>query len=291
MTMKPIITILSVLFIVACSEEIDLPLKSQGTRMLVVEGQITTDTTAHSVRLSYTADYYETGSNEVENAVVTISDGTNTLQLTEDASRKGLFRTPSDFYGVPGKTYKLTVSGVDSDEDGETETYTAESKMPDLPEVDSIRLAVVHKFYTDVLQISYYTPEEDPVPGDAYLYRASVNQVMVTDSLHEWVFTDDRLFNGQKAVDEPVIYLDQDIEQYKVKDGDRIMLETSHIPWDYYKFLNDALWEYWGSDPFGGNPANIPTNISGPRKAWGFFAAYAIDRKVKTLKPGDWQTN
>jgi hypothetical protein len=110
---------------------------------------------------------------------------------------------------------------------------------------------------------------------------------MVTDSLHEWGFTDDRLFNGQKIADEPVIYLDQEIEQYKVKNGDRIMLETSHIPYEYYRFLNDALWEYWGSDPFGGNPANIPTNISGPRKAWGFFTTYATVRNMKTLKIGE----
>jgi len=140
------------------------------------------------------------------------------------------------------------------------------------------------------LQISYYS-QEDPTPDDAYLYRASINNFMVTDSLHEWGFTDDRLFNGQKIADEPVLYLDQEIEQYKVKDGDQIMLEFSHIPYEYYKFLNDALWEYWGSDPFGGNPSNIPTNISGPRKAWGFFAAYAIVRKAKTLEINAKQTD
>jgi hypothetical protein len=280
---KYMIYIFAALLIGACTEEIDLPLKSQGTRMLVVEGQITTDTTAHWIKLSYTSDYYETDSEEIENASVSVSDGTSTYQLTEDAQQKGLFKTTPDFYGIPGKTYKLTISGIDTDEDGEAETYTSESKMPDFPMVDSIRVAVVHKFYTDVLQISYYA-QDDPAPGDAYLYRASVNQVMVTDSLNEWSFTDDKIFNGQAAVDEPVLYLDQEIEQYKVKDGDKIMLETSHIPHEYFLFLNDALWEFYGSDPFGGNPANIRTNIYGPRKAWGFFAAYAIVRKVKTLK-------
>ena len=278
-----IFTMLAAVLVTACSEEIDLALKSQGTRMLMVEGQITSDTTAHQIKLSYTSDYYEPGGNPVEGAAVTVSDGTNTYVLTEDAQQKGLFKTAADFYGVPGKTYHLTITGVDSDEDGEDETYTAESTMPAFPVLDSIRVAVVHKFYTDVLQISYYS-QEDPTPDDAYLYRASINNFMVTDSLHEWSFTDDELFSGQRAEDEPVIYLDQEIEQYKVEDGDQIMLELSHIPYPYYQFLDDALWEFYGSNPMSGNPANIRTNISGPRKAWGFFAAYSIDRKIKVLK-------
>ncbi|MEN6456173.1 MAG: DUF4249 domain-containing protein [Prolixibacteraceae bacterium] len=282
---KNIHYILGLFLLVACKEEIDLPLKDHGTRMLVVEGQITTDTTAHWIRLSYTTNYYDMESYTVEGASVTVSDGTTSYVLTEDPQKKGLFKTAADFYGMPGKTYRLTITGVDSDEDGEDETYTAESTMPAMITVDSIRVDVVHKFYTDVLQISYNT-QEDPAPNDAYMYRAAVNGVMVTDSLHEWGFTDDRLFNGQKIEDEPVIYLDQEIEQYKVNNGDRIMLETSHIPHEYYKYLNDALWEYWGSDPFGGNPANIPTNISGPRKAWGFFTTYAIARNVKSLRIG-----
>lgn len=267
----------------ACTENIDLPLKSQGTRMLVVEGQITSDTTAQWIKLSYTSDYYDTLSDVVENASVSVSDGTNTYVLTEDPREKGLFKTDPGFYGIPGKTYRLTVSGIDTDKDGETETYTSESTMPGFPVVDSIHVSVVHKFYTDVLQISYFALD-GPAPDDAYLYRASINNVMVTDSLHEWGFTDDQIFNGQRLKDEPVIYLDQDIEQYKVKDGDLITLETSHIPHEYYQFLDDALQEFYGSNPFGGNPANIRTNISGPRKAWGFFAAYAIDRKQRTLK-------
>ncbi|MDD4193529.1 MAG: DUF4249 family protein, partial [Mangrovibacterium sp.] len=102
---KNILYILAVTLLVACKEEIDLSLKSQGTRMLVVEGQITSDTTAHQIKLSYTSDYYEPGGNPVEGAAVTVSDGTNTYVLTEDAQQKGLFKTAADFYGVPGKTY------------------------------------------------------------------------------------------------------------------------------------------------------------------------------------------
>ncbi len=280
---KFIYYIVAAVVFTACTENIDLPLKSQGTHQLVVEGQITTDTTAHWVRLSYSSDYYDPVSAHVENAIVSISDGSNTFSLTEDTENPGLFKTAPDVFGLPGKTYTLTISRIDTDEDGETETYTAQSLMPDKPMVDSIHVSIEHKFYTNVLQVSYYG-NEDPTPGDAYMYRVSINHVMVTDTLHEWSITDDEVYNGQRAVDEPVIYLDQKIEQYKVKNGDIITLESSHIPYEYYKFIFDALWESHGSDPFGGTPANIRTNISGPRKAWGFFAAYAVDRKSKVIK-------
>jgi hypothetical protein len=56
---KFIYYIVAAVVFTACTENIDLPLKSQGTHQLVVEGQITTDTTAHWVRLSYSSDYYD----------------------------------------------------------------------------------------------------------------------------------------------------------------------------------------------------------------------------------------
>ena len=280
---KNILFFLIIALVTSCVEDIDLPLKSSGTRMLVVEGQITTDTTAHWIKLSYTADYYNNVSDPVEDATVTVTDGETAFVLTEDPQHKGLFTTAADVYGLPGKTYTLTITGIDTDKDGETETYTAESVMPAFPKVDSIQAGIFHKFFTDVLQVDFWG-EDSPTPGEAYLYKVTINNVMVTDSLNEWGFSDDEVYNGQKAIAEPVMYLDQKQEQYVAKDGDVIGLEYAAIPYQYYKFLFDAVWEWNGADPFGGNPANIRTNITGPRKAWGFFTTNAIVRKSAILK-------
>jgi len=282
--MEKIIYIILLIFIVSgCTENIDLALNSMDTRMLVVEGQITSDTTSQWIKLSYTSDYYDTLAYNVNNVNVMVSDGTNTCVFSEDPEVAGLYKTKSDYYGIPGKTYKLTISGIDTDEDGQTETYTAESKMPDIPLVDSIRLSLEHKFYIDVLQISIYaldSPEKD----DAYMYKLYKNNFLLTDSLSEWRTAEDELFNGERLEDEPVIYLNQDIDEYKVKGGDLYTLVTSHIPHDYYLFLEEAQEEYRGSNPFSGNPANISTNISGPHKACGFFAAYSTDWKEKVFR-------
>jgi len=282
--MGKIIYIILLIFIVSgCTENIDLSLNSIDTRMLVVEGQITSDKMSQWIKLSYTSDYYDTLEYNITNASVMVSDGTDTCVFSEDLKVAGLYKSKSDYCGIPGKTYKLTISGIDADQDGQTETYTAESKMPDIPIVDSIRLSLEHKFYIDVLQISIYaldSPEKD----DAYMYKVYKNNYLLTDSLSEWRADEDELFNGERLEDEPVIYLDQDLDEYKVKDGDLFRLGTSHIPHDYYLFLEDAQEEYQGSNPFSGNPANISTNIYGPHKAFGFFAAYSTDWKEKVFR-------
>ena len=282
--MGKIFYIIFFIFIISgCSENIDLALNSMDTRMLVVEGQITSDTTSQWIRLSYTSDYYDTLEYNVSDANVMVSDGTDTCFYTEDSNVAGLYKTTSDYFGIPGKTYKLTISGIDSDNDGEMETYTSESTMPDIAVVDSIHLSLEHKFYIDVLQISYYA-QDSPEEDDAYMFRVYKNNVLLTDSLSEWRTTDDELFNGERLEDEPVIYLNQEIDEYKVKDGDLYTLETSHIPYDYYLFIEDAQEEYQGSNPFSGNPANISSNISGPHEACGFFVAYSSYRNEKIYK-------
>ena len=270
-------SILFVTILYSCTEDIELKLKGHGTRMLVVEGQITSDTTAHWIKLSYTADYFNTEEESVENAVVSISDGTNIFALTESPTTPGLFFTAPDIYGIPGLTYTLTISGIDTDEDGETEVYHAESTMPSAVYMDKIALSIEHIFFTDVLRISFDAQE----PGEernAYLFKVSYNGVMVTDTVYEWGYAHDEWYNGFAIVDEPVFYLDQKEEQYVINNGDIVTVEFSNIPVDYCYFLSEVVQEYYGSSPFSGNPANVRTNISGPRKAWGFFSAYHTHR-------------
>ena len=270
-------SILLVVVLYSCSEDIDLNLKGHGTRMLVVEGQITSDTTAHWIKLSYTADYFNIEEEKVENAEVSISDGTNTIILNESVDKPGLFLTDPDFYGIPGRTYTLTISGVDSDEDGVAETYHAESKMPSKLLMDNIYLSIDHIFFTDVLRIScdFKDPAEE---RNAYLFKASYNGVMVTDTIYEWAYAHDEWYNGVTIFDEPIFYFDQNEEQYVINDGDNVTVEFSNIPLEYYYFLNEAVQAYYGSSPFSGNPANVRTNINGTRKAWGFFSSYYIQR-------------
>jgi hypothetical protein len=284
--MKSAITLLilsAITYLPACVEQIELPLESADTRMLVVEGQFTSDTTIQTIRLSLTSDFYETNTDPVENATVSVTDGTNTYLFMEDPKIRGLYKTPAETYGMPGKKYKLMISGTDTNGDGETESYTAESQMPAMSGIDSINVSIENLFSTDMLRVSYYG-QEDPAPNDAYLFRLRINTWLVTNNLNECTISEDQTYNGQYMIDEPAIYFIQK-DRYVRNGVELITLESCHIPYDYYLFLNDVRWESLGSDPFSGNPANIRTNITGTHKALGFFAAYSITRKSKIFKP------
>ena len=102
----------------SCTEKIDIELDNTYTR-LVVWGELTTDTTVHTVRLTRTAGYFfNQPALGVSDAQVTIDDGETTIILTENVQIKGTYETPPDYFGVPGKIYTLDISGVDIDGDG-----------------------------------------------------------------------------------------------------------------------------------------------------------------------------
>ena len=53
-----VLTFLPVLIFSGCEEIMDLQFEGSGLKTLVVEGQITTDTMAHQVMLSWTGDFF-----------------------------------------------------------------------------------------------------------------------------------------------------------------------------------------------------------------------------------------
>ena len=80
--MKNTLFIVTALLVLsACSERIEIELDSTYERQ-VVEGHLTTDTTAHWVRLTRSKDYF-VGDHVplVSNALVTLSDGNGSIQL------------------------------------------------------------------------------------------------------------------------------------------------------------------------------------------------------------------
>jgi hypothetical protein len=270
----------------SCTEEMDINLDSTYTR-LVVDGLITTDTTSHYVRLAKSASYfYNQPLEAVSNARVTLSDGTNSIELTESTTKPGYYYTPADYYGVAGKTYSITIAEVDIDDDKVTETYSASSYLHPLAKADSIALEQ-SKFSDDIYEVMFYG--QDPAEThDYYLFKVRRNGVMVTDTLTEASYTDDEMFNGKYVNNVSVGMLNTNKTDEDFQVGDTITLEFSDISHKYFIYLNELFSEANGSSPFGGQSANISTNIEGSNnKAIGFFTAYAIDRLSYKVKQSD----
>lgn len=271
-----IITIYALfLFITSCTERIDIDLKDNYTR-LVVEGSITTDTTAHSIRLTKTSSYYYNEAPPiVSGANVSISDGLQQFILTE--IQPGMYTTDSNVYATPGKTYILNITL--SEPIGIQKDFSASSYLPPISELDSVDLV----FHSDWAKMGMWEVKcyvQEPPTTDFYRFLIYKNNKLLTDSLNEWFVTDDKFFNGNYTNGASIAYLNQASNSESLQVGDQVTVEVNNISKAYANFLWDAQAEARGSNPlFSGPPANVKGNIS--NGAVGFFAAYSITRKSK----------
>lgn len=274
MKYRNIILVCSVFIILAtsCTERIDIELNDSYTR-LVVDGAITTDTMAHTVRLSKTSSYYyNLPAPAVSGAMVSITDGELTYNLYEDSP--GVYRTADSVHGLDGHTYTLNVELASPV--GGFSDYAASSKIYPVANLDSINLQF-HEDWSEygIWEIKCFVLE--PPTVDFYRFLVSKNMQMLSDTLNEWIITDDKFFNGNYTNGLPIGYLDQGAADQVVLQGDTVGVEINSIGKEYYDFIVSAQTELFGSNPlFSGPPANIAGNIN--NGGFGYFSAYSVTR-------------
>ena len=271
---------------VGCTENIvDIHLDSTRPR-LVVEGYISTDTTRQMVKLSKMGDALKKNPIEVvSNALITISDGTSTFNLTEDQNIKGTYYTATNVFGVVGRTYSLLIKNVDINSDQVMEEYTAQSLLKGINPVDSIQIVRNSSNpYDKGWSVNLYTL--DPGNGrNFYLIKVRKNNILMTDSIFKYSTSDNSIFNGKYFDGFPVYNLREDRVDERVKSGDLITLELYGITEDYFSFINSYISDYNPKIPIISGPsANIPTNIKPIDDAVGIFAAYSIKRRSVVYK-------
>ncbi len=282
---KILIILLSAIIIsvvtVGCTEKID-DIRLDTTRpRLVVEGYISTDTTRQMVKLSKMGDALNKNPIEVvSNALITISDGTSTFNLTEDQNKKGTYYTSPNVFGVVGRTYRLLIKNVDVNNDLVMEEYTAQSLLKGLNPVDSIRVVRNSTNYYDKgWSVNLYMLDQGN-GRNFYLIKILKNNQLMTDSIFKYTTSDNSNFNGKYYDGFPVYNLREDREDERVKSGDTITLEMYGITEDYFAFINSYISDYNPKLPiFSGPSANIPSNIKPFDDAVGIFTAYSIKRK------------
>lgn len=271
----------------ACREKIDINLDGTYTR-LVVEATMTTDTTAHTVILSRTTDYYEPSSEDlyISNALVSITDGEQVYHLTEDSVKKGHYRTEPWVYGQIGKTYTLQISGVDMDQDGESESYTATGTMPAITDkLDSIGAVYgrgMPPFFAmnKAMGWNILLYAEDPPTKEYYIFVLSINDTLYYNTIANYVrmpddFTQGLYINGLS------IFFIEDGRNLKI--GDTVGVEARSITAGYNQYISDVRDAISSSVPvFGSTPANVRGNIS--NGAIGYFAVYSNRRAYMILK-------
>ncbi len=270
-----------------CTERMDdVELKSKDP-VLVVFGGITTDTMAHSIRLTISDNYFAnkpatpvTGAN-VE-IVVMDKDSTieDIISLEESDEKNGNYYTAPGIYGEINKSYHLSITGVDIDDDGITEEYSATSGIDSVGKIDSIKLKYINTFI-EGWELKVYA--WDPPEKNYYLFKVRINNTLVTDTLNEWFIQDDAPFNGNYTNGIASQYLQFRKKDERTEKGDTVTFELGNISLEYYNFIMHVQTETSPQIPiFSGPPANISTNLT--NGAFGFFYAYAV-AKCSTVAP------
>lgn len=273
---------LAVTSLESCTEIIDIELDSTYRR-LVVYGEITTDSLHHQVELSASSDYfYNQPAPRISGALVELEFEEELIVLEEIDTLPGIYRAPVAFKGIPGVSYKLSISQVDVDEDGVNEEYLAESTMPGALLLDSINLSYFKSPFASGYQVLLYAL--DPPSREWYNFKIWKNSDLLTDTLIKYSVQSDDFFNGNYIFGLPVGFLSDDEPREALQEGDTVTFELNSIDQEYYNFVTDAQLEIFGNNPlFSGPPANVSSNIKNGGQ--GVFTAYSIERISRTVPP------
>jgi hypothetical protein len=267
-----------ILFLTGCEEIMDLEFEGDETKTLVVEGMITTDTTAHKVMLSWTGDYFKKLPQDMATgATVTISDGDKTFNLTEN--QPGIYETSPDVYGEVGKSYTLRIRFQDSTEYSGTDKISYCTHLDTIAQTDNFD----HGFFGIEIygyNVLFSAQEPEPV-GDNYIFLMYFNDSLCTDTLTKIGFISDEFFNGNYIDTLAIFFIGED--QF-IGDSMKVTLEIQSINIEYYDYLTGLMLEtVWRGSPWDGPPANVPSNMD--NGARGYFRASDVNRKTKYFYP------
>jgi|GEM_PF-87465 hypothetical protein len=254
-----------------CTETIELELESVSRR-LVVDGMVMSDQKMHYVRLTESVSFFnDSASPPVSGADVFLSDGEQIERLVESGELPGFYISSGEIEGEPGKTYSLSISGVDIDDDGVEESYSARSYLPPVTAPDSIEM--VYDEGWEIWKVLLYA-SDNPETEDYYLFRVYKNGSLMSDNLSEFSIVSDKFFDGGTADGVWIQSIDAGSNNDLFEPDDVITLQMCGITEEYYRFVESVQRENRRRYPlFSGPPANAKGNVT--NGALGFFTAFS----------------
>ncbi len=271
-----ILILVSLIVGISCTERMDLDTEfgDDFPRYMVVEAFLSTDTTEHTVKLSWSKKLdNEERPEKISNALISITGNGQTVELDEE--EPGIYRTPANFYGVAGNAYHLTIDNVDVDDDGEPDLITATDSIIPVPPLDSITLHWIEPWAAWSVKIYAQEPADQ---RNYYMFNSYINDTLITDTLYEVTITDDYLINGIYINGLEVYYFNQEDTDEALYDGDTVTIALSSLTEQAFEFLWQAQTESGYSAPvFSGPPSNVDNNMEG-KNVIGFFLTHDITR-------------
>lgn len=262
------VIILSAFIFLSCDKAVVLDLEQMPSRV-VIEGLVTNQPKYQFVKVTRTADFYESGATlRVTDASVSVVDDLGSQinyihNPTNHPDSNGYYIPATPFVGTTDRTYTLTVI-VDG------ESYSAEDRLDDVTAIDSLTYQVNfdekedpkedEKFY----EILMYAKE--PQGEDYYLFKFYRNDSLKIYNPSDIYFADDKTLGEEiNGVQSPVFYAPEDSARVE-------MYSLSRKGYVFYSDLFNLLNNDGGM--FSPPPANSRTNLS--NGALGFFQVSAV---------------
>jgi len=262
--------LLFLLMITSCDEPIRLDL-DEYSENIVIEGLVTNRPEYQYVKVSRTADFYQSGPTpRITNAVVTVTDNLGTVYTfihnphgTEDSL--GIYVPQTPFTGEIDRTYSLRVE-VDG------EVFEAEDKLAAVTPMDSLNSKIDNDEKEDpevegrYYRVLMFTKEPQDV-ANFYYFKFFRNDSLIFEDDADIYYSDDEfLAENINGVESPIYFSAGDhcrVEMYSI----------SRRGFVYYSDLSSLLNNDGGM--FGSVPASPRTNIT--NGALGFFQVSALD--------------
>ena len=284
-----LLSLVSCLALNSCQTVIDAKLDT-GPTQLTVDGTITDQPGAQTIRLTQTAPYFDNSSAPAATgATVSVLDKVGRTFTFIDLNKDGYYvwqPKTGDTLGRIGQTYSLSITY-------QGETYQASSIMNRVPAVDS--LIFRKKKLNPLSQKEGYQAEfyARDLPGATDYYQVKyLRNGVLQNRVRDIITLKDASFSGSADTDGFVFIrpFRQSINPDSLYAlNDVVEVQILSITPEAYAFWQQFARQITNGGLFATPPANVPTNIinANPngRTATGFFTASAIKRRTAKVIP------
>lgn len=262
-----IITILTLFILTSCNEKIDLEVPGADP-VLVVEGEITTETDSSFIKLTLSSNYFgPTKYQVVDNATVKV----NGISFDFNAA-KGVYKPSAGYVAKSDSTYNLEINY-------NGKTYTSASRLEPMFIIVGDTLFQTFRpkegFLDAGYSINYRGLDNRPRVKYTYFQLGYFDTIVKRDS-----FSNAKVLFDNITVPIGVPY-DFELPFTRFQSGEEFFCIFRSIDKNMYDFIRAYNQQSTGAPgPFQVPAANLPTNISAPKGTTvvGYFAAYDVRR-------------
>jgi hypothetical protein len=260
--------------LISCEKKTDWTLQNEQQDIVVVDGTLTNEVKAQSIKLSFPVTSLNETPSPVSGATVVISDEDSSYQLTEQPAKSGIYVSTGNFAGVPGNHYTLLISY-------KHKIYSAKTIMTN--GVSFTQLQYAKNSNNGLFHISWVANSYN---GE----RFAIYEILLDWSSVPGYQNSDPdsckarlLYYTLPTLDVSEVFAPE-VEGIYFPKGTFITERRYSITREHAEFIRALLSETnWQGGLFDSSHSNLPTNIS--EGGAGFFAACGITTDTLTVTP------